>query len=56
MNGYQRMLDLYKKARRTYKKGYETKELVNALDMSAIRNKQQDVLAPLEEALGVVML
>lgn len=26
-----------------------------ALDMSAIRNKRQDVLAPLEEALGVVM-
>lgn len=56
MNGYQRMLDLYKKARRTYKKGYETKELINALDMSAIRNKRQDVLAPLEKALGVVML
>lgn len=56
MNGYQRMLDLYKKARRTYKKGYETKELINALDMSAIRNKRQDVLAPLEAALGVVML
>jgi len=28
---------------------------INALDMSAIRNKRQDVLAPLEEALGVVM-
>ena len=36
-------------------KGYETKELINALDMSAIRNKRQDVLAPLEEALGIVM-
>ena len=55
MNGYQRMLDLYKKACRTYKKGYEAKELINALDMSVIRNKRQDVLAPLEEALGVVM-
>ena len=55
MNGYQRMLDLYKKARRTYKKGYETKELINALDMKVIRNKRQDVLAPLEEALGVLM-
>ena len=55
INGYQKLLDLYNKARKTYKKGYETKELINALDMSAIRNKRQEVLAPLEEALGVVM-
>ena len=55
INVYQKLLDLYNKARKTYKKGYETKELINALDMSAIRNKRQDVLAPLEEALGVVM-
>ena len=55
INGYQKLLDLYNKASKTYKKGYETKELINALDMSAIRNKRQDVLAPLEEALGVVM-
>lgn len=55
VNGYQKLLDLYNKARKTYKKGFETKELINALDMSAIRNKRQDVLAPLEEALGVVM-
>ena len=55
INGYQKLLDLYNKARKTYKKGYETKELINALDMSAIRNKRQDVLAPLEVALGVVM-
>ena len=55
INGYQKLLDLYNKARKTYKKGYETKELINALDMSAIRNKRQNVLAPLEEALGVVM-
>lgn len=55
VNGYQKMLDLYNMARKTYKKGYETKELINALDMSTIRNKRQDVLAPLEEALGVVM-
>ena len=53
--GYQRMLDLYKKARRTYKKGYEIKELIKALDMSVIRNKRKYVLAPLEDALGVVM-
>ena len=55
INGYQKLLDLYNKACKIYKKGYETKELINAIDMSAIRNKRQDVLAPLEEALGVVM-
>ena len=33
-----------------------TQELINALDMTAIRNKRIDVLAPLEKALGVVML
>ncbi len=55
INGYQKLLDLYNKARKTYKKGYETKELINALDMSAIRNKRQDVLAQLEDALGVVI-
>ena len=55
INGYQKLLDLFNKARRTYKKGYETRELINALDMSVIRNKRQDVLASLEEALGVVL-
>ena len=55
MNGYQKLQDLYNKARKTYKKGYETKELINSLDKSAIRNKRIDVLAPLEETLGVVM-
>ena len=55
MNGYQKLQDLYNKAHKTYKKGYETKELINALDMSTIRKKRQEVLAPLEEALGVVM-
>ena len=56
MNGYQKMLDLYNRAHRTYKKGYETKELINALDMSVIRNKRQDALVPLEKTLGVVLL
>ena len=55
INGYQKLLDLYNKARKTYKKGYETKELINSIDMSAIRNKRKDVLVPLEEALGVVI-
>lgn len=52
MNGYQ---NLYSKAHRTYKKGYETRELINVLDMRTIRNKRQDVLAPLEETLRVVL-
>jgi hypothetical protein len=47
------LLYLYNKARKTYKRGYEAKGLINAIDMSVIRNKQKDVLAPLEEALGV---
>lgn len=49
------MLDLYSKAHRTYKKGYETRELINVLDMRTIRNKRQDVLAPLEDILRVVL-
>jgi hypothetical protein len=55
MNSYQKILDLYSKAHRTYKKGYETKELINVLDMRKIRNKREDVLAPLEGSLGVVL-
>ena len=54
-NGYQKMLDLYSKAKRTYKKGYETKELIHALDIGVIRHKHRDVLAPLELALNIVM-
>ncbi|AVM53099.1 hypothetical protein JN06_02747 [Bacteroides zoogleoformans] len=54
-NGYQKMLDLYSKARRTYKKGYETKELISSLNMRAIREKRKEALAPLENALGVVL-
>ena len=53
VNGYQKMLDLYSKAHRTYKKGYETKELINTLNMSVVCNKRREVLAPLEVALGL---
>lgn len=55
MNGYQKMLDLYGRARRTYKKGYETKELILALDMGIIRHIRREALAPLETALGVML-
>lgn len=54
-NGYQKMLDIYSRAKRTYKKGYETKELINRLSMNVIRNKRSEALAPLETALGVVL-
>ena len=55
MNGYQKMLDLYGRARRTYKKGYETKELILALNMEIIRRNRRETLAPLETALGVML-
>ena len=54
-NGYQKITDLYAKAHKTYKKGFETKGLINALSMKDIRNKRSDILLPLEEALGVIL-
>ena len=54
-NGYQKMQDLYSRAHKTYKKGYETQELINTIDMSIIRNKRQDMLVPLEKTLGVFL-
>lgn len=52
-NGYQRITDLYAKAHKIYKKGYETTELIKFLNMQNIRNKRSIILLPLEEALGV---
>ena len=54
-NGYQKMLHLFGKARRIYKKGYETKELILALDMGTIRHNRCEALALLEAALGVML-
>lgn len=54
-NGYQKMLHLFGKARRIYKKGYETKELILALDMGTICHNRCEALAPLETALGVML-
>ena len=54
-NGYQKITDLYAKAHKTYKKGFETKELINSLNIQGIRSKRSDVLVPLEEALGVIL-
>lgn len=45
--------DLYSKVRKAYLKGYQTKELVAALDMAVIRDKNKNVLTELEKALGV---
>lgn len=54
-NGYQKITDLFAKAHKTYKKGFETKELIKSLNMQDIRNKRNEDLLPLEEALGVIL-
>lgn len=54
-NGNEKLNDLYSKVRKAYLKGYQTKELVAALDMAVIRDKNKDVLSDLETALGVKM-
>lgn len=48
-----KLCDLYSKARRTYSKGYVTREMIKTLDLSKIRVKHQLVLKDFEEALGV---
>lgn len=55
-NGNEKMNDLYGRAKKVYQKGYQTKELVSALDISVIRDRNKDVLAPLEKALNVTFL
>jgi len=44
--------DLYGKVRKAYLKGYQTKELIAALDMAVIRDKNNDALKDLEAALN----
>ena len=46
------MNDLYAKVKKVFLKGYQTKELVAALDMATIRNNNEDALKDLEEALN----
>lgn len=53
-NGFLKLSDLYIAARRTYQKGYATRELITTLDMGKIIRKRKDVLQELEAALGVV--
>ena len=52
-DGNAKLCDLYSKARRTYSKGYATREMIKFLDFSKIRSKRLTALKELEEALGV---
>ncbi len=54
-DGNAKLCDLYSRARRTYNKGYATREMIKALDLSIIRTKRLSVLHELEQALGVNM-
>lgn len=52
-DGNAKLCDLYSKARRTYSKGYATREMIKTLDLSKIRAKRLMVLQELEQALHV---
>lgn len=54
-NGNAKLNDLYSKVRKAYLKGYQTKELIAALDMAVIRDKNKDALSELETALGLCL-
>lgn len=51
-DGNAKLCDLYSRARRTYSKGYATREMIKALDIATIRSKRLSVLHELEQALG----
>lgn len=52
-SGNEKLNDLYAKVKKAYLKEYQTKELIAALDMTVIRDKNKDALSELETALGV---
>ncbi len=52
-DGFSKLSDLYAKARRTYQKGYATRELISTLDMDKIIQKRRNALLRLEVALHV---
>lgn len=52
-NGNEKLNDLFGRAKKVYQKGYQTQNLVAALDMGVIRNKNKDILEDLEKALNV---
>ena len=51
-DGNAKLNDLYGMVKRAYLKGYQTKELISALDMAVIRDKNKEVLKDLEKALN----
>ena len=51
-DGNAKLNDLYGKVRKVYLKGYQTKELIAALDMAVIRSKNKEALKDLENALN----
>jgi hypothetical protein len=54
-SGNEKVNDLFGRAKKVYQKGYQTKGLVAALNMGVIRNKNMNVLEPLEKALNVTI-
>lgn len=52
-SGNEKLNDLFVKAKKIYQKGRQTQNLVAALDMGVIRNKNKNVLEDLEKALNV---
>lgn len=54
-DGNEKLNDLFGRANKVYQKGYQAKNLVNALDMGILRKKNKDVLRPLEKALNVTV-
>lgn len=52
-DGFSKLSDLYAKARKTYQKGYESRELIASLDFEKIINRRKGALSILEEALNV---
>lgn len=51
-DGNTKLNNLYGKVKRAYLKGYQTKELIVALDMAVIRDKNKEVLKVLESAMN----
>ena len=52
-NGNAKLCTLYANARRTYSKGYATREMIKSLDFDKIRTKRHSALSELERALGI---
>jgi len=54
-NGNAKLNALYSKVKKSYLKGFQTKELISSLDMGIIRSKNEEVLKQLEDALNVTI-